>query len=331
MLSRWTSLSFPAWLDGDLEAIRRLIRDELPAPLQPFMQGLGYDLPENEDLPLRPFLLLAVSRHYGSSGDRPVRLAAAVQMIHLASLLHDRLGQAGGPAAADAGAPDPAEEITAHRRESTDILLGDYLFARSSHLVVEDGDERIIQDMIRTSAESAEAKARIVSLDESGAADRPRSCFEACADKLSLLLSLSLRTGGLLGGGSPDELQALSECGRSLGRALRIFEDLRFWMRPPGEEPSAQAEGPLTHPLLALWEKEGREAWELARRGLSSPHECGSTLRTLRDRLLGGGYLDASARKAREEAESAAERLEALAGTPERHLLQETARRVVER
>ncbi|MEW6442442.1 MAG: hypothetical protein AB1640_16005 [bacterium] len=315
----------PSWLGQDLEAIRRLMQSELPAPLHPFMQGLGYDLPGRHDFPLRPFLLLSAARHYGRSGDRPIRLGAAVQMIHVASLLHDRLGQtppAPGPA------DDPNGAAAGHRRESTDILLGDYLFAKASQVVVRDGDECIIRDMIRTSAESAEAKARIVGLDEPALGLGPRHCFEACAEKLSLLLSLSLRTGALLGETVPEEVRALSEYGRLLGRTLRIFDDLRFWKQPEEADSCPAAERALAHPLIVLWEEEGREAWEGARRELSRPER--TAFESLRERLLRGGWLEASAREAGREAASAAERLADLAPTPERNLLQELARRIGE-
>ena len=315
------SFLLPSWAMRELALVQDLIREELPVALTPFMERAGYTLPGREPFALRPLLLLAVARHYGSSGDRPVRLAAAVQMIHLASLLHDRLGQP-GLAAPVSGAAREAEDD--HRRESTDILLGDFLFAKASHVVIEDGDIVIIEDMIRTSSQSAEAKARVLSIDEGTVPMDPRSCFEVSAEKLSLLLSLSVRVGAVLAVAGRDEQEALSDFGLSLGRSLRILEDLHFWSDPANRAIFAAAERALTYPLLLLWEKEGREAWEGVRRELSDSPE--RSLSSLQIRLGRSGYLDASLLEARRQAESAAERIDVLAPTEARRLLQEVAR-----
>ena len=308
----------PSWAVRELALVQDLVRRELPAALAPFMERAGYALPGHERFALRPLLLLSAARHYGSMGERPVRLAAAVQMIHLASLLHDRLGQSGPAESARGALPEAGD---GHRRESTDILVGDFLFAKASHVVIEDGDVVIIEDMIRTSSESAEAKARILSMDEGIVPMDPLSCFDAFANKLALLLALSVRVGAVLGGAALSERQALSDFGLSLGRALRIFEDSRLWLGSEDRGAFSAQETAVTYPLLLLWGKEGKEAWEGVRRQLSESPE--RSLPSIRIRLDSSGYLDASLSEARRHAEGAAERLEVLAPTEERRLLQD--------
>lgn len=320
----FTNLDLPPWASEEFAAVERLLDEELPAGLAPFLDRTGHGLPEDASLPLRPLLVLAVARHYGFRDARKIRLAAAVHMIHLASILHDRLGK---PAVA-ASATVEEDTDDAHRREATDILLGDFLFARASRIVVEDGDVAIIEDMIRTSARSAEARARVLALSEGEGGVDPRACFDACSQKVTLLLSLCARIGAVLGNAPHEEKARLSEYAQFLGRALRILEDVRFWQ---GENPCLPLpvyERALTHPMLLCWEREGLDAWRETSRILQSSAP-GEGYASVRARLASGGYLHASIEEARRWKADAVVRLYGLAASAERDLLQRFALNLV--
>lgn len=316
-----TNFDLPLWASEELRAVKKLLAQELPAGLGPFLERTAHGLPENHWLLLRPMLVLAVARHYGFADGRKILLAGAVHMIHLASVLHDRLG---GPALA---APESAVETPddAHRREATDILLGDFLFAKASRIVVEDGDVTIIEDMIRTSARSAEARARVLDLSESEEDLDPRACFDACSEKVTLLLSLCARIGAVLGNAPPAEKGCLSEYAQSLGRALKILEDVRFWQNGDFCGAVPVYERALTYPMLHWLEREGMSAWREARRLLHSS-ASGEGYASVRERLEAGGCLEASVEEARRWEADAVRKLGGLAATPERDLLARFAR-----
>ncbi len=242
-------------------------------------------------------------------------------MIHLASVLHDRLG---GPALATPGRAAETPD-DAHRREATDILLGDFLFAKASRIVVEDGDVAIIEDMIRTSARSAEARARVLGLSEGEEDLDPRACFDACSEKMTLLLSLCARIGAVLGNAPPAEKECLSEYARSLGRALKILEDVRFWQNGDLCGTMPVYERALTYPMLVWLEREGMSAWREARRVLHSSVP-GQGCASVRERLATGGCLEASVEEARRWEADAVGRLGGIAASPERDLLARFAR-----
>lgn len=315
-----TNFVLPVWASEELAAVKNLVAQELPAGLGSFLDRTAHGLPEDASFLLRPMLVLAVARHYGFADGRKVLLAGAVHMIHLASVLHDRLG--GSALAEVGGAAEASDDL--HRREATDILLGDFLFAKASRIVVEDGDVAIIEDMIRTSARSAEARARVLSLSEEEGDLDPRACFEACSEKVTLLLSLCARIGAVLGSAPPGEKESLSEYAQSVGRALRIFEDVRFWKNGKlgGIVPSY--ERALTHPMILCWEREGLNAWREARRILRG--SVGEGYDTVRERLKARGYLDASVEEARRWETDAIRKLSVLSATPERDLLVRFAR-----
>jgi geranylgeranyl pyrophosphate synthase len=320
----FTNFGLPSWASEELAAVQRLLEEELPAGLAPFLDRTGHGLPEDASVPLRPLLVLAVARHYGFRDERKIRLAAAVHMIHLASILHDRLGKP-ALAASAASVEDPDD---AHRREATDILLGDFLFAKASRIVVEDGDVAIIEDMIRTSARSAEARARVLALSEGEGNPDPRVCFDACSEKVTLLLSLCARIGAVLGNAPLGEKDRLSEYAQFLGRALRILEDVRFWQGEPSGLALPAYERALTHPMLLCWEREGLDAWREMSRILRSSAP-GEGYGAVCLRLAAGGYLDASIKEARRWEADAVLSLDGLAATVERDLLIRLARSLV--
>lgn len=296
--------SVPEWALEDLARVGKRLADGLPSALRLLLEDGGEEaFPPGGGDPLRPLLVLLVARSLGCCGERVVRLAAAVQMIHLASLLHDRLG--GSPEDPSSGrgrGKDP------HQQEAMDILLGDFLFSTASCIIIEDGDERIVRDMIETSIASAEAQADLVSLQRDPGAFGPSRCFGVVAEKLSLLLSLCLRVGAVLGNAPDAEREALSDFGALFGRALRIVRDLECWGRGDDAPPSLCGPVRYHHPLLLLWEREGKDAWQDAVRDL--PDAGGRPSEEVRSRLEASGDLHASRRWARGYAEEALLRLE---------------------
>ena len=309
----------PPWAETELERVHRCVRESLPESLQPFWDGNGFGLAGFDRQPLRPYLLLLVARHYGCTGERPLRLAASIHMIHMASLLHDRLGYA-------RTAPSVGEDADQayHQREALDILLGDFFFSKASHFIVEDGETRITREHIQTSLESAEAQARLVSLEKELDRVEPATCFEVAADKASLLLTLGLRVGAILGKADKGEEESLAGCGFLLGRMVRIQEDLSIWERISHANSPLPPDARFSHPLILLWEKEGKAAWEEAARRLhASGEEERGGLRAMLDEQ---GYLAASRRTAVAFSGQALGRLDGLAETEELRLLEAVVR-----
>ena len=300
----------PSWAKEALEAVHLHVREALPETLQSAWNTTGFGLTGFDRQPLRPYLALLVARHYGHTGRRPLRLASSIHMIHLASLLHDRLGTA--RKVRDAGQDADAE---LHQREALDILLGDFFFSQASRVIVEDGETRIIEEHIRTSLRSAETQASIVNLEERPDEVEPGQCFDLVADKVSLLLALSTRVGALLGKARREEEEALAAYGHLLGRVVRILEDLTFWESPPRGSSPVASETKFSHPLILLWEREGRGAWKEAVRQLDVPDP--RNREALGVRLGDQGYTGASREVALDFAKQALRRLDGLAETEE--------------
>jgi octaprenyl-diphosphate synthase len=136
-------------LDGDMAAVNALIRDRMASEHAPRIPEVTAHLVEAGGKRLRPMLTLAAARLCGYAGDHHVKLAATVEFIHTATLLHD----------------DVVDESTRRRGRPTanllwdnksSVLVGDYLFARSFQLMVETGSLRVLDILANASATIAE-------------------------------------------------------------------------------------------------------------------------------------------------------------------------------
>lgn len=124
-------------LAGEMEAVNGLIRTRMASDHAPRIPEVTRHLVEAGGKRLRPMLTLAAARLFGYSGDHHVRLAATVEFIHTATLLHD----------------DVVDESAQRRGRPTanllwdnksSVLVGDYLFSRSFQLMVETGSLRVL-------------------------------------------------------------------------------------------------------------------------------------------------------------------------------------------
>jgi geranylgeranyl pyrophosphate synthase len=319
-METWTfTVPVPSWAQEELESVHSHVRETLPETLQSFWDSSGFGLQGFDRQPLRPYLILLAARHYGCTGLRPLRLAASIHMIHIASLLHDRLGHARQVSGTGEDI-DPER----HQREALDILLGDYCFSKASRFIIEDGETRIIQEHIQTSLESAETQASVVNLDKKLDEVEPAECFRLVADKVSLLLALSLRVGAILGKAQREEEEALAAFGSSLGRMVRVLEDLATLEGHSRGSSPLPAAVRFSHPLILLWEGEGRDAWKEAVKPLEAPDQ--RDWEALWTRLDKQGYLAASRREAFRFAEQALRHLDGWVETEEVQLLRSVPR-----
>lgn len=303
------------WVKEALDSIREGIQAELPEALHSLPNLHAFEELLQEPDPLRPYLLLRVARHYGCSWDRALRLATSLHMIHAASILHERLGDSSWE-----GRDDDLPQVH-HQHESLDILLGDLFFSKAACIIIEDGERKILEDMIRTSLASAETQAMIEAMEREPGSMKPSRCFLVLADKISLILSLALRVGANLGGAPTVESQALSDYGVLLGRTMRIAQDLGFWFNLPASVRGLPGRVRFSHPLLLLWEEEGGKSWADITGELRSPDV--DTLQNIRARLERRGYLKASVDKLNGFAEETASALDRQAGLKELEELRE--------
>src|SRR5216110_79383 len=137
-------------IGADLDRVNALIVERMHSPVALIPQLAGHIVAAGGKR-LRPMLTLAAAGLCGYRGDRHIALAAAVEFIHTATLLHDDVVD-------DSGLRRGRDTANAVWGNKPAVLVGDFLFARSFQLMVEDGSLRVLDILSRTAAIIAEGE-----------------------------------------------------------------------------------------------------------------------------------------------------------------------------
>ena len=207
-----------AALGSDLEAVGALIRDRMASRHAPRIPQVTAHLVEAGGKRLRPMLTLAAARLCGYTGPFHVHLAATVEFIHTATLLHD----------------DVVDESARRRGKPTanllwdnksSVLVGDYLFARSFQLMTEVGNLRVLGILANASATIAEGEVLQLTAAQDLATDEG-IYLQVVRGKTAALFSAATQVGGVIAGASEERVAALYTYGDALGVAFQIADDL---------------------------------------------------------------------------------------------------------
>jgi octaprenyl-diphosphate synthase len=205
-------------LSDDMAAVNVLIRDRMASEHAPRIPQVTAHLVEAGGKRIRPLLTLAAARHCGYQGRDHVKLAAAVEFIHTATLLHD----------------DVVDESAKRRGRPTanllwdnksSVLVGDYLFARSFKLMVETGSLRVLDILSGASAVIAEGEV-LQLVAEADLATTEAIYLQVVRGKTAALFSAATEAGAVVGGAPEDDVRAFFEYGDALGISFQITDDL---------------------------------------------------------------------------------------------------------
>ena len=207
-----------AYLAADMDAVNVLIRTRMASEHAPRIPEVTAHLVEAGGKRLRPMLTLAAAHLCGYSGPYHVHLAATVEFIHTATLLHD----------------DVVDESSQRRGRPTanllwdnksSVLVGDYLFSRSFQLMVETGSLRVLDILANASATIAEGEVLQLSASQDLATSEA-IYLQVVRGKTAALFSAATEVGGVIAGADEAHVKALFEYGDALGVAFQIVDDL---------------------------------------------------------------------------------------------------------
>jgi octaprenyl-diphosphate synthase len=204
-------------LADDLAAVNATIVARMHSPVPLIPQLAGY-LVASGGKRLRPLLTLAAARLGGHGGSRAVPLAAAVEFIHTATLLHDDVVDESD---LRRGQPS-ANEVFGNEAS---VLVGDFLFARAFQLMVEDGSIEVLG--ILSSAAAVIAEGEVLQLSAANdAATTEATYLEVVRAKTAALFAAAAEAGWVAAGGGREGQAALAAYGLSLGMAFQIIDDV---------------------------------------------------------------------------------------------------------
>jgi len=201
----------------DMQAVNQLIvqRMESHVPLIPQLAG---HIIAAGGKRLRPLLTLATAKLCGYEGERHRKLAACVEFIHTATLLHDDVVDAsdlrrGGPSANALFGNEPS------------VLVGDFLFSRAFQLMVEDGSIDVLRILSNASAVIAEGEVlQLTTTNDTATSEQ--AYLEVVRAKTAELFAAACRLGAVVNGRPASEEEALRTFGLNLGIAFQIADDV---------------------------------------------------------------------------------------------------------
>jgi len=228
-----------------LELVERAMREQLGSA-SGVVSGLGDHVLGSGGKRIRPALLLLCSELCGYTGPRQVQVAAAVELLHTATLLHDDVVDF---SELRRGRPS-ANALWGNRRA---VLAGDFFYARASSMIVEDGDLDIL--CIFADAIRAMAEGELLQLERSFDPTVTEAHYFAVIERKSAaLLAAACEAGSILGGVTRGERRSLRQFGRELGIAFQLRDDALDYEAGEaalGKPPHADLrEGKVTLPLV---------------------------------------------------------------------------------
>ncbi|MCL5979844.1 MAG: polyprenyl synthetase family protein [Gammaproteobacteria bacterium] len=211
----------------DLEDVNRLVRSDMVAvniviqeQLQsavPTIPAMGAYIIGAGGKRLRPIVLLLSCRMGGEHGTRPIPLAAVVEFIHTATLLHDDVVD---------GSELRRSNATANQLwgNAAAVLVGDFLYARAFEMMVKDGDIRVMSTLAE--ATSVIAQGEVAQLENANDADlQPDAYYAVIEAKTAKLFEAAARLGAILNQADPQREAALARYGSLLGTAFQLVDD----------------------------------------------------------------------------------------------------------
>src|SRR5689334_18764822 len=204
---------------------------------------------------MRPMLTLACGTLLGYPGTRHHKLAAAVEFIHTATLLHDDVvdgsGMRRGKRTANLIWGNPAS-----------VLVGDFLFSRSFELMVEDGSLKVLKILSHASAVIAEGEVDQLTAQRQ-IETREERYLSIIGAKTAALFAAASRIAAVVAERPDAEEQALDDYGRNLGIAFQLVDDALDYEADAAEMGKARGddfrEGKMTLPVILAYAR-GDEA-----------------------------------------------------------------------
>jgi len=313
----------------DYEAIKALVRDDLRAvdrEIETRLQSdvalinqMGSYIVHSGGKRLRPVLVLLGSRAFGYQGTAHIRLAAIIEFIHTATLLHDDV-------------VDASELRRGHTTANTiwgneaSVLVGDFLYSRAFEMMVEVGSMRVMEILAHTT--NTIAKGEVMQLLNCHDPETTEERYiEVIRNKTAKLFQAAAQLAAVISGQNQQIEEDMAAYGMHLGTAFQLVDDALDYGRNNhdlgkniGDD---LAEGKPTLPLIYTLRQGNNRQRELIRAAIE---EGGlAQMEEVMDAIESTGSITYTARRAEDEASRATAALTAIPDSPFKQALLDLA------
>ena len=210
-------IEIQALVEPDMQAVDDLIKRRLQSDVVLVNQLSNYII-NSGGKRLRPMLALLMARACGYQGEKHIDVAAIVEFIHTATLLHD----------------DVVDESDMRRGKETAnnvwgnqaaVLVGDFLYSRAFEMMVDVNEMRVMSIMAQTTNTIAEGEVlQLLNINDADTSEA--RYFEVIYSKTAKLFEAACQLGAVLAGLSEDQEKAVAQYGVHLGTAFQLVDDI---------------------------------------------------------------------------------------------------------
>ena len=293
----------------DLRAVDQLIQERLRSDVL-LINQLGQYIVNSGGKRLRPLLVLLAAHACGYNGRYHPNLAAIVEFIHTATLLHDDVVDA-------SDLRRGRETANAIWGNEASVLVGDFLYSRAFEMMVEVGNLRIMEIMAQTTNTIAEGE--VMQLLNCHDPDTSEARYmEVIRCKTAKLFEAAARIGAVLGDQPPAIETAIASYGMHLGTAFQLIDDVLDYSADASETGKNigddLAEGKPTLPLIYVLRKGTAEQIAVVRKAIEQGGR--DDIEAVQNAIESVGAIAYTAQSARLAADQAMQALQTLPETP---------------
>jgi len=317
-----------ALIGDDMGAVNQAIVDRMESPVALIPQLATY-IVSSGGKRLRPVLTLASARLCGHPGDKAIGLAAAVEFIHTATLLHDDVVDESALRRGKAS----ANEVFGNQAS---VLVGDFLFARAFELMVESGSLDVLRILSHASAVITEGEVlQLASANDITTTEE--TYLEVIGANTAALFAAACQVGAVVAEAGPAAEKALYDYGWNLGVAFQMVDDVLDFSAHQARLGKTVGddfqEGKITLPVILAVARGAAEPEEQAfwKRTLEAVDQRDGDLQHAMALMGRHRALDDAIDRARARAADAKAALAALPSGPIRDALADTADFCVDR
>ncbi len=304
---------------ADREAVDREINQRLRSEVALINQLGGYII-HSGGKRLRPLLVVLSARALGYQGDKHITLAAIIEFIHTATLLHDDVVDASALRRGQA----TANSVFGNEAS---VLTGDFLYSRAFEMMVDVGNLRVMEILAHTTNTIAEGEVlQLLNCHDPDVTEE--HYFKVIYGKTAKLFEAAARLGAVLTASDIGIEDALADYGRHLGTAFQLIDDVLDYSsdsetlgKNVGDD---LAEGKPTLPLLYVLRTGNAAQQQLVRDAIRQGGL--EHIKAVMDAIESTGANAYTARRAQDEAERAIQALAAIPDSPYKQALLDLAR-----
>jgi len=246
--------SIQSLTESEAQAIDQLILEELSSDVV-LINQLGHYIINSGGKRLRPMLLLLTAKALDYNEDKHLLLAAVIEFIHTATLLHDDVVD-------ESDLRRGKESANAVWGNAASVLVGDYLYSSAFEMMVRTNNMRVMEILSKTTTAIAEGEV-LQLLNCNNPATTEEKYLEVISRKTAILFSAATRLGAVISGVTPEIEQSLADYGQHLGMAFQLIDDALDYTSSKDELGKNLgddlAEGKPTLPLIYAIEKGTKE------------------------------------------------------------------------